>query len=137
MNEFERLRKIWEYDRIVSQLPPVTLAAFVKHPIPRRWYKWPIGRRQRWWKGIDVPQSAITRGLIRRDRICAIEVWCEFYGQTRKSYRQTYARAINQKLAKIPGLERVNVNIRCGPYGFQRGFYVHWPDEESTDNVND
>lgn len=136
MNEFERLRKIWKYDRLVSQLPPVTLETFVKHPIPRRWRKWPIGRRQRWWKGIDVPHSAFMNGLIKRDRICAVEVWCEFYGRSRKTFRQTHARVINQRLSKLPGLERVRTTIECGPYGQQRGFYVHWPDEEPAESVN-
>lgn len=96
------------------------IARFVADEIPVDWQKWNIDRRRDW-------RAGATQGEIQtvpRDRICAIEVWCELYNGNQKDFRQTDAREINNILAKMPGLVRAKSAIQCGPYGAQRGFYV-------------
>lgn len=96
------------------------IARFVADEIPDDWQKWNIDRRRDW-------RAGATQGTIQtvpRDRICAIEVWCELYNGNQKDFRQTDAREINNILAKMPGLVRAKSAIQCGPYGAQRGFYV-------------
>lgn len=96
------------------------IARFVADEIPVDWQKWNIDRRRDW-------RAGATQGTIQtvpRDRICAIEVWCELYNGNQKDFRQTDAREINNILAKMPGLVRAKSAIQCGPYGAQRGFYV-------------
>lgn len=129
-NRFSQLREIWAYDRLIERLPPLTLTDFINAPIPACWDKWSLGRRLRWWKGVDVPQSLMGT-IKRRDRVCAVEVWCELYKQPMKLYNQQHARTINAQLAELPGLFQPAHNIRCGPYGRQRGFYIIPPDEPS------
>lgn len=125
---FAQLRENWAYDRLIERLPPLTLTDFVNAPVPACWDKWSLERRLRWWNGVDAPQSTMGT-LKRRDRICAIEVWCELYRQPMKRYRQQHAQSINARLAELPGMFRPEHNIRCGPYGRQRGFYIILPDE--------
>lgn len=96
------------------------IARFVADEVPVDWQKWNIDRRRDW-------RAGATQGEIQtvpRDRICAIEVWCELYNGNQKDFRQTDAREINNILAKMPGLVRAKSAIQCGPYGAQRGFYV-------------
>ena len=96
------------------------IAEFTTREIPLDWQKWPLDRRRDWW-------AQATHGDVEtmpRDRISAIEVWCELYNGNQKDFRQTDTREINNILAKLPNLERANSSFRCGPYGKQRGFVV-------------
>ena len=93
---------------------------FVAKEIPVDWQKWAIDRRRDWW-------SKATHGdveTMKRDRITAIEVWCELYNGNQKDIKRTDAREINEILGKIPNLERSISPFRCGPYGSQRGFDI-------------
>lgn len=93
---------------------------FVAQEIPVDWQKWSIDRRRDWW-------AQATHGEIEtvpRDRISAVEVWCELYNGNQKDFRQIDTREINNILAKIPNLTRAKSNFRCGPYGRQRGYYI-------------
>ena len=93
---------------------------FVAKEIPVDWQKWSIDRRRDWW-------AQATHGEIQtvpRDRISAVEVWCELYNGNQKDFRQTDTREINNILAKLPNLKRASSNFRCGPYGRQRGFFI-------------
>lgn len=96
------------------------IAEFVTREIPCDWQNWPIDRRRDWW-------AQATHGEVEtmpRDRISAIEVWCELYNGSQKDFRQIDTREINNILAKLPNLERAKSSFRCGPYGTQRGFYL-------------
>jgi len=96
------------------------IARFVEEEIPVDWQKWNIDRRRDW-------RAGATQGEVQtapRDRVAAIEIWCELYNGNQKDFRQTDAREINNILAKMPGLVRAKSTIQCGPYGAQRGFYI-------------
>lgn len=93
---------------------------FIAQEIPTDWQKWSIDRRRDWW-------AQATHGGIetmQRDRISAVEVWCELYNGNQKDFRQVDTREINNILAKMPNLTRAKSNFRCGPYGRQRGFFI-------------
>ena len=96
------------------------IADFVAKEIPDDWQKWPIDRRRDWWA--QATHGEVT--TVKRDRITAIEVWCELFNGNQKDFRQTDTREINAILAKLPCVERANSGVRCGPYGTQRGFYI-------------
>lgn len=96
------------------------IADFVAREIPTDWQKWPIDRRRDWW-------AQATHGdvqTMKRDRITAIEIWCELFNGNQKDVKQTDTREINGVLAKMPNLTRTKSAFRCGPYGTQRGFDV-------------
>lgn len=96
------------------------IADFVAREIPVDWQKWPIDRRRDWWAQATHGEVETTK----RDRITAIEIWCELYNGNQKDFRQTDTREINNILAKLPNLTRAKTSFRCGPYGTQRGFYI-------------
>ena len=96
------------------------IADFISREIPTDWQKWTLDRRRDWW-------AQATHGDVeteKRDRITAIEIWCELFNGHQKDLKPTDAREINAILAKMPRVERSNSSLRCGPYGVQRGFYV-------------
>ena len=96
------------------------IADFISREIPTDWQKWTLDRRRDWW-------AQATHGDVeteKRDRITAIEIWCELFGKNQADLKPLDAREINAILAKMRGVERSNSSLRCGPYGVQRGFYV-------------
>lgn len=90
---------------------------FLERPVPADWLKWDLDRRMIYWGGgmqYDGP-------LVKRDRVCAAEIWRECLGERRTASKADATR-INNILSRLPGWERSGV-IRMGAnYGSQRGF---------------
>lgn len=96
------------------------IADFVSKEIPNDWANWTLDRRRDWW-------ANTTHGEVetkKRDRITAIEIWCEAMNKNQSDIKQMDAREINAILAKMPNLSRAKTPFRAGPYGTQRGFNV-------------
>lgn len=92
---------------------------FVGKSVPEDWQKWPLDRRRDFWAG-GVPLDGIK--LVPRDRISAIEVWCElFNGHPKDADKDT--RFINSVLARIKGWKRRTIRVGAD-YGPVHGF-VH------------
>ena len=95
---------------------------FVEKQIPDDWSKWNIDRRRDFWAGQLHAADGQTVHLVERDRISAIEVWCELLGGSVRDMKNTDAREINAILSAIDGWKRSPKVIRVGPYNVQRGF---------------
>ena len=96
------------------------IADFVEREVPEDWQKWTLDRRRDWW-------AQTTHGeikTVKRDRITAIEIWCEAFNNNPKDIKQTDSREINAVLAKMPNIRRVKNPFITGPYGKQRGFEI-------------
>jgi len=93
---------------------------FVNRPIPLSWDKRTLNERRLYW---CAEFGRDNRDSVKRDRICAAEVWCECFGGDLKYMRRADALEINSILGSIPGWERLNIGYRFGSaYGHQRGF---------------
>lgn len=93
------------------------IADWLEKPVPEDWQEWSIPRRRAFWNG--QVQGEIN--LVPRDRVCALEVWCELLDGDVRTMRRTDAVAINGVITSLPGWGEKKVR-RCGPYGVQRGF---------------
>ena len=56
-----------------------------------------------------------------RDRIAAVEIWCELFNGNIRDLKNLDTREINAVLARLPGWKRSGP-MRFGPYSVQRGF---------------
>jgi predicted P-loop ATPase len=91
---------------------------FLDREIPEDWNVWELDKRRMFWAGTiqgDVP-------LVQRDRVCALEIWCEVFGGSMKEMRQADTREINAVIASMPEWGKSASPIRVGAYGLQRGF---------------
>lgn len=95
------------------------IAEFVERKVPSDWSAWPIDRRRDFWA---TQASGGQYELVERDRIAAIEVWCELFNGHIKDIKNTDTREINSILANLPGWKRAGKPFRDGPYSIQRGF---------------
>lgn len=91
---------------------------FVETMVPPDWSKWSLDKRRMFLNGTVENVS----DLVKRDRICALEIWCEAFGGQMKDFRYADAAEINDILRSLPGWERNPKGLRFGYCGYQRGF---------------
>ena len=91
---------------------------FLDKKIPDNYYELPLSSRRTFWGGGMQTDSL----LIQRNKVCALEVWCECFGGDVKNMRRADAMEINQILANLDGWERNSKTRRYGYCGTQRGF---------------
>ena len=110
----EEHREVSAYEGLIE--------AFVEKQVPVDWAKWPIDRRRDFWCGATHTSDGKPIELVERDRISAIEIWCELFNGSIRDLKKSDAREINAILARMKGWRRSEKTLRCGPYSVQRGF---------------
>ena len=88
--------------------------------MPEGWSSWGLDKRRMFWSGCFVETGSIA--LVPRDRVCALEVWCEALDGRQKDMTYADAVEINGILENAHGWMRSKNGIRCGYCGLQKGF---------------
>lgn len=91
---------------------------FIDKPVPEDWKKWPLDKRRLFLNGNIEGDIK----LVPRDRICALEIWCEAFGGQPKDLRYQETMEINEIIRAIPGWNKAPGGLRFGYCGYQRGF---------------
>lgn len=91
---------------------------FIGRKVPEDWQTWSLDRRRMFWAG-SVQGDA---KLVDRDRVCALEVWCEALDGKQKELRYADAAEINSVIEAAAGWQRASGSLRFGYCGKQRGF---------------
>lgn len=92
---------------------------FLAKPIPEGYDSMSLSTRRMWWSG--TTQGA-TFGP--REKVCALEIWCECFGGDPRNMKRADSRDINFVLAGMEGWQRNKSRRRYGYCGVQRGFEV-------------
>lgn len=91
---------------------------FLSRQVPEDWQGWALDRRRMFWAGAvtgDVP-------LVERDRVCALEVWCEALDGKQRDMRYSDTAEINSIIEVSSEWEKTPGSMRYGYCGKQRGF---------------
>ena len=91
---------------------------YLEKLVPEDWPKWGLDKRKLYLNGLS--QGDVR--LVRRDRICALEIWCELFGGSPKDFRYADAAEINEIIRSTPGWTKTANSLRFGYCGKQRGF---------------
>ncbi|MCI8916904.1 MAG: virulence-associated protein E [Oscillospiraceae bacterium] len=91
---------------------------FLAKQVPEDWQKWPLDRRRMFWAG--AVQGEIK--LVDRDRVCALEVWCEALNGQPKDIQYRDSAEINGIIQSSGAWTKAEKVMRCGYCGVQRGF---------------
>lgn len=90
--------------------------------LPENWDVMTPSERHNYFDDLDgdalVPHE---HGVVRRDTVSYIEIWCECFGKDKANLERKDRNAISTIMAKIPGWERTNV-LKNTIYGKQRMF---------------
>jgi len=93
---------------------------FVERPVPEGWSAYSLQERRMYWAGDSVEIEDVV--LVPRDKVCALEVWCEALNGDAKMIKYTDAVEINAAIASIEGWKRMKKTARFGYCGAQKGF---------------
>lgn len=91
---------------------------FLARSVPADWAHWDLIRRRMYWAGGVQGDIPVTP----RDRICAMEVWCEVMDKEPGTMKNSDAREINALIERQPGWTRYPKPMKCGYCSVQRGF---------------
>lgn len=94
---------------------------FVEKDVPLDWEKRSLNDRKLYWSSEFGRDKGETK---KRDRICALEVWCECLWAEAKHIKRADAMAVNAILERIPGWEKCKDTYRFGPYGRVKGGFI-------------
>ena len=79
-----------------------------------------LPERKIFWSGVMEDRG----DLIPRDRVCALEIWCECFDGEPKFMWRGDAKEINKILENLPNTIRDEGTRRFGYCGVQRGFRI-------------
>jgi len=92
--------------------------------LPANWTDMDLGARRRYIHGTEF--GGTREGTIRRDQVCAMEIWVELFEGDPKQMNPMQAREINDILRRMPGWKPYKEGagkIRLGKiYGLQRAY---------------
>ncbi|SHI78626.1 Virulence-associated protein E [Anaerovibrio lipolyticus DSM 3074] len=103
--------------------------------LPDGWDNMPLNERQAWLEG---DHSINGPGINRRERVCAMEIWCECFGNLPKNLKNIDAREINNMMQLLPEWkphESKGGLLRFKLYGRQRA-YIRKSTDETQNSVN-
>lgn len=92
--------------------------------LPEDWYKLDISDRRMFIHGNDFGET--KEGTLKREKVCAMEIWVELFNGDAKQMTPYQAREINDILRRIKGWKahtKGTGKLRFGNvYGYQRAF---------------
>lgn len=93
---------------------------FLEKPIPSNWDQLAIGQRRQFLNGFLQHDESVE--LVKRNKVCAVEIWEECYGGEKRYMKRSDSTEINNILLSTKGWKRIKTPRRFGPYGNQKGF---------------
>lgn len=112
-----------EQDRHFEQSPLTgDVERYLETPLPENWAELDLtDRRAYLHAGEDFGVSAV--GKVRREKVCALEIWCEMIGGEKKEFTISRSKEIQDIILRTGKWEKVKTTLKFGSiYGNQRGF---------------
>ena len=131
---WEEAKKQQEAHREVNAWEGMILD-FLEKPVPPDWKNWTLLKRQIFWNGQKDENNTYKEPLVARDRVCALEIWCELFNGLQKELKQNTSREINSILETLPNWK--SRRLKFGYCGFQRGFVRVKIEDGKTDKVTE
>lgn len=118
--ETAALAKQMQDSHAVSSPREGIIREFLEREVPEDWRERSLGERRIFWSMKHTGEEK----LVPRDRVCALEVWCEALNGDSKYFKRQDALEINGIIEKTPGWEKMKNGARFGKdYGPQKGFF--------------
>ena len=85
--------------------------------LPENWNKMDLYQRREFLRGDD---PTLPKGVVRRDCVSNMEIWCECFGNTKESLRNADSFSIRSIMSRIEGWTRTNQYVKNKLYGKQQ-----------------
>ncbi len=94
---------------------------YLDKKLPENWNRMDIYERREY---LESYEDAAPGGVMVRDRVCTLEIWCEALGGKKENLTNAQARELNAILQNTPGWRSISGKKRFGNlYGVQKGYY--------------
>lgn len=117
--EVEKTAKIEQENHRESSAREGIIREYLEKEVPENWNKMPLDARRLYINGNTDTKNI---KLVKKDRICALEVWCEALGGDVKGMRRSDSAEINAVISNAEGWEKQRNGLRFGYAGLQKGF---------------
>ena len=91
---------------------------FLEQKVPIDWSTWDLQRRLMFWSGGEKGEFE----LVERQRVCALEIWCEALGNDRRFIKNSDAAEINAIIELTGNWNRMKKTAKFGYCSTQRGW---------------
>lgn len=117
--EVEAIAKEEQERHRESNVKEGLIAEFLQKKVTEDWENKDLAARRMFWSG-NFPLTGID--LVDREKVCALEVWCECFGGDPKYIKKSDSVEINSILGRMKGWKKNKTPRRFGYCGNQRGF---------------
>lgn len=115
--EQEALAKMEQEDHREVNEKEGLILKYLDTLLPENWEELDIYRRRSFLQGIEL-----LEGKVKREKVCAIEVWCECYEKNKADMKKSDSIEINNILNSLKGWRKNSKAKRFKEYGLQRFF---------------
>ena len=123
-NEAEKIANAAQVDALESDEREGLVREYLDKLLPPNWDQMDLYERRSFIRGDEFSKEII--GTVKRDKVCAMEIWCELFGKEHTAMRKIDSYEINAIMRKIDGWERYTGNkqgnAKIPLYGVQRIF---------------
>ena len=123
-NEAEKIANAAQVDALESDEREGLVREYLDKLLPPNWDQMDLYERRSFIRGDEFSKEII--GTVKRDKVCAMEIWCELFGKEPTAMRKIDSYEINAIMRKIDGWERYTGNkqgnAKIPLYGVQRIF---------------
>ena len=106
---------------------------FLDELVPEDWNKRDAENRRTFYMNM-ISNKHLCK--VKRDRICAVELWVECFHQDKGKMKNSDAREFNNILRRLPGWEEMKTPRDTVAYGKQRMFVYKVPSNATTKESN-
>lgn len=112
-----------EQDRHFEQSPLTgDVERYLETPLPENWAELDLSDRRAYLHGGE-DFGTEPQGKVRREKVCALEIWCEMIGGEKKEFTISRSKEIQDIILRTGKWEKAKGNLKFGSlYGSQRGF---------------
>ena len=112
-----------EQDRHFEQSPLTgDVERYLEMLLPENWAELELCDRRAFLHGGE-DFGTESNGQIRREKVCALEIWCEMLNGDKKEFTITRSKEIQDIIMKTGRWEKAKSNLSFGAlYGTQRGY---------------
>ena len=117
------MAQIAQQDAMESDDREGIILEYLETPLPTNWQNMTLYERRVYLGDKNAIES---KGVVKRDKLCIMEIWCECFFRERQDLKRTDSYEIEGILNRIGGWERITTNksgkTRFEIYGPQRAF---------------
>ena len=121
--DVSKMAKIAQQEAMESDDREGIILEYLETPLPTNWQNMTLYERRVY---LGDKNSIESKGVVKRDKLCIMEIWCECFFRERQDLKRTDSYEIEGILNRIGGWERITTNksgkTRFEIYGPQRAF---------------